>query len=170
MDDVVHQYKHMVIGDDKEEVFFDEEDEGEVSHKGTADFPVVGVILTDRKIKFQIFKELMASLWRHVKGVSIQKIGDKRMQRGKIGRRLQTLEIALSRKGTQLVQRRLRGSLSKEEPGRKGDRMLSQRKAWHLTDKKTERWQTSCRSADLCWVSEKIKGGVGGDAPGFGEE
>ncbi|CAH9125829.1 unnamed protein product [Cuscuta epithymum] len=78
MEDVLHQYKQMAIGDDKEEVFFDEEEEGDESSKGKAEFPVIGIILTDRKIKSQYFKELMASLWTPVKGVSIQEISDKR--------------------------------------------------------------------------------------------
>ncbi|CAH9134383.1 unnamed protein product [Cuscuta epithymum] len=78
MDDVVNQYKQMAIGDDKEEVIFDEEEDGEESVKSSTEFPVVGVILIDRKIKFQFFKELMASLWRPVKGVSIQEIDEKR--------------------------------------------------------------------------------------------
>ncbi|CAH9073302.1 unnamed protein product [Cuscuta europaea] len=36
------------------------------------------MVLTDRKIKFQIFKKLMASLWRPVKGASIKEIDENR--------------------------------------------------------------------------------------------
>ncbi|CAH9109675.1 unnamed protein product [Cuscuta epithymum] len=69
----------MAIGEDKEELVFDDEEDGEQpTNKGKAIFPVVGMVLTDRKIKFQFFKELMASLWRLVKGVSIKEIGEKR--------------------------------------------------------------------------------------------
>ncbi|CAH9135768.1 unnamed protein product [Cuscuta epithymum] len=69
----------MAIGEDKEELVFDDEEDGEQpTNKGKAIFPVVGMVLMDRKIKFQFFKELMASLWRLVKGVSIKEIGEKR--------------------------------------------------------------------------------------------
>ncbi|CAH9139587.1 unnamed protein product [Cuscuta epithymum] len=69
----------MAIGEDKEElVFYDEEEEEQSANKGKAIFPVVGMIFTDRKIKFQFFKELIASLWRPVKGISIKEISDKR--------------------------------------------------------------------------------------------
>ncbi|CAH9070826.1 unnamed protein product [Cuscuta epithymum] len=78
MDDIVHQYKQMGIAEDKEELIFDDDDERHTANDGKMTFPLVGKVLTDRKIKLQIFKKLMASLWRPVKGVSTKEIGEKR--------------------------------------------------------------------------------------------
>ncbi|CAH9070828.1 unnamed protein product [Cuscuta epithymum] len=75
MDDIVHQYKQMGIAEDKEELIFDDDDERHTANDGKMTFPLVGKVLTDRKIKLQIFKKLMASLWRPVKGVSTKEIG-----------------------------------------------------------------------------------------------
>ncbi|CAH9073555.1 unnamed protein product [Cuscuta epithymum] len=68
----------MAIGEDDNELNFDEE-AGEIEEtKDRMEFPVVGVVLMDRKISFQAFKELLASIWRPEKGISIKEIGDQR--------------------------------------------------------------------------------------------
>ncbi|CAH9064666.1 unnamed protein product [Cuscuta epithymum] len=69
----------MTIGAEDEELDLDETEIDDVPvEENRPSFPVVGVLLTDRKIKFPIFKELKASMWRLGNGVSIMEIGDKR--------------------------------------------------------------------------------------------
>ncbi|CAH9125514.1 unnamed protein product [Cuscuta epithymum] len=69
----------MKISEETEELDLDEEvvDE-DAAMEIRPTFPVVGAVLTDRRIKFQIFKNLMASLWRPGKGVSIKEIHKKK--------------------------------------------------------------------------------------------
>ncbi|CAH9119195.1 unnamed protein product [Cuscuta epithymum] len=43
-----------------------------------AGFPVVGVVVTDRRIKLPGFQELMTSIWKPGKGMSIKEIGERR--------------------------------------------------------------------------------------------
>ncbi|CAH9121573.1 unnamed protein product [Cuscuta epithymum] len=81
MEEVVFQYKKMAIGEENNNLNFDDDDEedGEfdTAEKG-AKFPVMGIFLTDQKINFQALKDLLASIWRPSKRVSIKEIGAKR--------------------------------------------------------------------------------------------
>ncbi|CAH9055008.1 unnamed protein product, partial [Cuscuta epithymum] len=72
----------MGLGHSEEELVLDDEDEAEkdpgAASKAVETFPVIGTILTDKVIKFQFFRDRMASLWFPGKGVLIQEIGEKR--------------------------------------------------------------------------------------------
>ncbi|CAH9120552.1 unnamed protein product [Cuscuta epithymum] len=69
----------MAIGKENNNVNFDDEEDGVCdSTAKEAAYPVVGVVVTDRKIRFHALKDLLASIWRPGKGVSIKEIDNKR--------------------------------------------------------------------------------------------
>ncbi|CAH9105413.1 unnamed protein product [Cuscuta europaea] len=74
------QYDRLVLGCLEDELLLDDEDEAEPDpaavNKGVDTFPLVSTILTDKVVKFQIFWDLMVSLWCPGKGVLIQEIGE----------------------------------------------------------------------------------------------
>ncbi|CAH9072070.1 unnamed protein product [Cuscuta epithymum] len=79
MESVVDRYKQMAIGDDEEELNLDEgEIEGSPVEEAAIGFPVIGQVLTDRKVKFPDLKETMLTLWRPGKDMSVKEIGEKR--------------------------------------------------------------------------------------------
>ncbi|CAH9072072.1 unnamed protein product [Cuscuta epithymum] len=83
MESVVDRYKQMAIGDDEEELNLDEgEIEGSPVEEAAIGFPVIGQVLTDRKVKFPDLKETMLTLWRPGKDMSVKEIGEKRAGSG----------------------------------------------------------------------------------------
>ncbi|CAH9143378.1 unnamed protein product [Cuscuta epithymum] len=79
MEDVVEQYRRLALEKENSRLNFDdEEDEATVPHVKVAEFPVVGVINTDRKVRFQAVQELFTSLWRPGRGMAVQEIDEKR--------------------------------------------------------------------------------------------
>ncbi|CAH9103499.1 unnamed protein product [Cuscuta europaea] len=80
MEDIAEQYNNMAIGGDEGEIILDEETAGEEEGSvRSANFPVVSTLLTDKMVKFNVFRDLMASIWRPGKGISIKEIGEKRL-------------------------------------------------------------------------------------------
>ncbi|CAH9086813.1 unnamed protein product [Cuscuta epithymum] len=79
MEDVVEQYRRLALEKENSRLNFDdEEEENTIPKAKAADFPVVGVILTDRKVRFQSVQELFVSLWRPGRGMAVQEIDEKR--------------------------------------------------------------------------------------------
>ncbi|CAH9130984.1 unnamed protein product [Cuscuta epithymum] len=79
MADIVNSYKKMSMEEQENELNFNEEVEecGEEELEPKS-FPVVGVVVTDRKVKLPVFQELMSSIWRPGRGMSIKEIGERR--------------------------------------------------------------------------------------------
>ncbi|CAH9114901.1 unnamed protein product [Cuscuta epithymum] len=79
MEGVLDKYKQMGIGTEEEVLDLNGGDEEksptEVQKSG---FPVIGMLLTDRRVKFSALKDLMLSLWRPGKGMSFKDLGEKR--------------------------------------------------------------------------------------------
>ncbi|CAH9095289.1 unnamed protein product [Cuscuta epithymum] len=65
MEGFVDKYKQVAIGTEEEELDLNggDAEESPVEEQSSG-FPVVGVLLTDREVKFSALKELMLSLWR----------------------------------------------------------------------------------------------------------
>ncbi|CAH9086763.1 unnamed protein product [Cuscuta europaea] len=79
MEEMVNKCYNMALQGDEDELVLDEEIDGEVDALiRIATFLVVGTILTDKMVKFSVFRDLMTSLWRSRKGISIKEIGQKR--------------------------------------------------------------------------------------------
>ncbi|CAH9112247.1 unnamed protein product [Cuscuta epithymum] len=79
MESVVDRYRQMAIGEDEAEINLDEgELDGVLAEEVAAGFPVIGQILTDRKVRLSEMKEQIVALWRPGKGMSVKEIGDKR--------------------------------------------------------------------------------------------
>ncbi|CAH9114720.1 unnamed protein product [Cuscuta epithymum] len=79
MEETANKYKDMAIGNQEEELVFEEEtleEEGDLAEQEV--YPVVGTVITDKMVKFSSLQNLMASLWRPGKGISIKEIGEKR--------------------------------------------------------------------------------------------
>ncbi|CAH9061490.1 unnamed protein product, partial [Cuscuta europaea] len=69
---------NMVIGGEEEELVFDEETDEEEKSERIEIYPVVGMVITDRMVKFLVLRDLMASIWRPGKGISIKEMSEKR--------------------------------------------------------------------------------------------
>ncbi|CAH9087432.1 unnamed protein product [Cuscuta europaea] len=79
MESVVDKYRRMALAEEEDDLDLDDTEEGEVpKEESKPGFPVVGVLLTDRKIRFPVIKEMMASLWRPGKGLPVKEVGEKR--------------------------------------------------------------------------------------------
>ncbi|CAH9052882.1 unnamed protein product, partial [Cuscuta epithymum] len=69
MEDIADKYKDMTIGDKDEEIVFEEEPVDDVEASADEEtFLVVGTVITDRMVKFPVFRNLMAQLRRPVIG------------------------------------------------------------------------------------------------------
>ncbi|CAH9072521.1 unnamed protein product [Cuscuta europaea] len=79
-DKLIEKYVGLDIGETSDELVIDDEEEGATAmeENRAAEFPVVGMLLTDKVVRFQIFNDLMAALWHPGKGVSIKEIDEKR--------------------------------------------------------------------------------------------
>ncbi|CAH9071044.1 unnamed protein product [Cuscuta epithymum] len=73
MDSVVDRYKKMALQEEEEEAA-----SIPAVEEAAIGFPVIGQVLTDRKIRFSDLKEKMTSLWRPGKGMTMKEICDKR--------------------------------------------------------------------------------------------
>ncbi|CAH9081571.1 unnamed protein product [Cuscuta epithymum] len=79
MEEIANKYKDMVIGDQEEELVFEEEAlEGEDGLGKQELYPVVGTVITNKMVNFSALRNLMASLWMPGKGISIKAIDEKR--------------------------------------------------------------------------------------------
>ncbi|CAH9136049.1 unnamed protein product [Cuscuta epithymum] len=80
MEDVVEQYRRLALEKENSRLNFDdEEEEVTIPNAKVAEFPVVGVIHTDRKVRFQALQDLFIPLWRPGRGMTVQEIDDKRV-------------------------------------------------------------------------------------------
>ncbi|CAH9059447.1 unnamed protein product [Cuscuta epithymum] len=69
MEEIANQYKDMAIGDQEEDLIFEDEPLEDEGGSVIGDVsPIVGTVITDRMVKFPVLRDLMASLWRSGKG------------------------------------------------------------------------------------------------------
>ncbi|CAH9110698.1 unnamed protein product [Cuscuta epithymum] len=68
VDKLTVQFEGIGLGSPGDDLLLDEGDEADIdsgaAEKGVEAFPVVGTILTDKVVRFQALRDLMASLWR----------------------------------------------------------------------------------------------------------
>ncbi|CAH9067839.1 unnamed protein product [Cuscuta epithymum] len=74
MESVVDRYKQMAIKDGETEINLDDNELEDVPAEDVAaGFPVIGQVLTDRKVRFSELKEQMLALWRPGKGLVLER-------------------------------------------------------------------------------------------------
>ncbi|CAH9104021.1 unnamed protein product [Cuscuta europaea] len=79
MESVVDKYIQMALEEEEQELDLNDTEASEgPKEENRPGFPVVGVLLTDRKVRFTAIKEMVSSLWRPGKGLSIKEVGEKR--------------------------------------------------------------------------------------------
>ncbi|CAH9061651.1 unnamed protein product [Cuscuta europaea] len=79
MESVVDKYRQLALAEEEEDMDLDDTEAGkELKEEIRPGFPVVGVLLTDRKVRFPAIKEMLSSLWRLSKGLSVKEVGEKR--------------------------------------------------------------------------------------------
>ncbi|CAH9071509.1 unnamed protein product [Cuscuta epithymum] len=62
MEDIINNYRKMAIGEAGNELNFDTEEAGdEEVIEDQIGFPVVGTVISDRKVNFQAFQDAMTS-------------------------------------------------------------------------------------------------------------